>query len=138
MPRPCSVRSSAFAASDTTLPVRSNSTWSGVMAVGKILQNRSLHLRKKEGQRHQQSFALDCPEHELHELLERPNVGSAKFVNRARARGAVNGIGDSPRNVSDERRLKACQPATDQRQRRRKARKGSKAIEEIVLRPEQN
>src|SRR4029078_2326228 len=77
--------------------------------LGKILQDRSLHLRNKERQRYQQPVTLDCPEHELHEFLECPNVGSTKFINRAWPCSAVDRIGNRPCNVADEYGLKTRQ-----------------------------
>ena len=88
------------------------------------------------GTRNQQPAAPDGVEGELHELAEGEDLGAAQLIGAAIGLALVDEAGDRFGHVAHEDGREFRLAAADQRQERRKAGKLGKAVEERILRPE--
>ena len=105
--------------------------------LGHQLQEDGFEERDPERQRHQQSLAVYHAQHDLHQLLEAIDGGSAQFIGLALRVRIVQRGDDRRRCVAHEHRLEQGAPAADQGQRGQKPRHFGEAVEELILGPEQ-
>ncbi len=139
MPIALSVRPSRSASAETTLSRSSKITWSRVSKrIRQELEEERLQPRDRERDRDQETPTADFGEHQFHQFAERLHLGAAELVGRAGLGFIFQRRDDGRGDVADEHRLEARRAAADQRQRRRDARHGGEAIEEAVLRTEQD
>eukprot|EP01136_Pigoraptor_vietnamica_P033411 Opistho-1_new@96248 len=88
----------------------------------------------RERQRQQQPLAADLAQHDLQQLAEAVGARAGQLIGLARGLGQRQRVGDGRGNVADIDRLELGAAAADQRQGRRQHRHLGEAIEEAVLR----
>src|SRR5512132_3471738 len=96
------------------------------------------YFPSEQWKRQQQAFASDLGENQLHECFVSVDAGSAEFVDLALRRGGRQGPRNSFSDVPHIDRLQLRFATAEQRQDWHHARQGGQAVEECVLRAEDN
>jgi len=109
----------------------------GEQPAGQKLQHARVRHGEREGQRQKQPPPVGHMQHQLHQLAEGVHRGPAELVGLPARRRILDCLHNGVRHIAHEHRLEARVAAADQRQRRQEARQIGEAIEEFVLRPEQ-